>query len=336
MPSPSRSEVPPVAVDLLTGLLRAGDAASAQQFVDSQLRAGMGRVAVIEGLLGPAIARIGQLWQEGGVSVAVEHRATNIVEALLRFTLQGVPAAVRGHRVLLTGVEGEWHVMPARLVAGVWNCLGWDVVALTPSLPAEDLRALAKAEHTRIAGVSCSLVSNLVPAWQVITVLRSCGYRVVVGGRAFDVVSGVAQALGADAHERDPVRASDVLADWVGAARLPSRPAVRAQAWAQIEPVWFHLPSLVEQAAVVAAELAAVSMSADTLRQDLSLIARTSCAAALTGQAELLGQHMSWYRALLEASGIDPATGHALIWSLERVLPAGESIRAVLSAVGQE
>lgn len=333
MSSPDSAEIPRVAVDLLTGFLRAGDTLAAQQFIDTLLGGGAGRVEVIDGLLGPSLARIGQLWQEGGVSVAVEHRATNIVDALLRFTLSGVPAAVPGHRVLLTGVEGEWHVMPARLVAGVWNCLGWDVVALTPSLPADDLRALAAAESTRVAGVSCSLVSNLVPAWQVISVLRDCGFRVVVGGRAFDAVLEVAEVLGADGHERDPVRASALLADWVEQAWLPSRPAARVQEWAQIETVWLQLPSLVEHAVVVAIELAGVTMPATVTRQDLSLIARTSCAAALTGRVELLSQHMSWYRELLELSGMDPATGQALLWSLDRVLPAGDSIRAVIAAL---
>jgi methanogenic corrinoid protein MtbC1 len=333
MSSPDGADIPQVAVDMLTGLLRAGDADSAQQFVATLLSGGTSRVEVIDGLLGPALARIGQLWQDGGVSVAVEHRATNIVDALLHLTLQGVSAAVQGRRVLLTGVQGEWHVMPARLVAGVWNCLGWEVVALTPSLPADDLRALAAAERTRIAGVSCSLVSNLVPAWQTISVLRGCGYRVVVGGRAFDAVADVAQILGADAHERDPVRASNLLATWVYAAAMPSRQAAREQQWAQIEPVWCQLPKLVEQAMVVATELAEVAMPAEVTRQDLTLIARTSCAAALTGKMELLGQHMRWYATLMDSTGTNPATGQALLWSLDRVLPAGDSIRAVLAAV---
>jgi methanogenic corrinoid protein MtbC1 len=81
MSSPDGADIPQVAVDMLTGLLRAGDADSAQQFVATLLSGGTSRVEVIDGLLGPALARIGQLWQDGGVSVAVEHRATNIVDA---------------------------------------------------------------------------------------------------------------------------------------------------------------------------------------------------------------------------------------------------------------
>lgn len=333
MPQHGRSDLPVVSVDLLVGLLTTGDGVSAQAFVLGLIDDGVDRVDVISRLLGPALARVGQLWQEGAISIAMEHRATFIVESLLQATLAAVPAAASGHKVWLTGVEGEWHTMPARLVAGVWNCLGWDVVSLTPSLPAEELRLMAEWDPTRIAGVSCSLVSNLVPAWQAISVLRESGFRVMVGGRAFDAAPDVADTLGADAHERDPVAAAHVLTEWLDAEPLGSRPPVGEQAWGQIEDVWWGLPRLVEEAMVVAVELAGVTMTDEVIRQDLTLIARTSCAATLTDQPRLLARHMSWLRNLMFTSDIDPDTAGALLWSLDRVLPAGAPLHEVLTQV---
>jgi methanogenic corrinoid protein MtbC1 len=333
MPHPDHGDLPAISAELLASLLRSGDAEAAEAFVLGLIDDGVPRIDIISRLLGPALARIGQQWQEGTITIGVEHHATFIVETLLQTTLSEVPAAAAGHRVWLTGVEGEWHTMPSRLVAGVWNCLGWNVVALTPSLPAEELRLMADWDPTRIAGVSCSLVSNLVPAWQAISVLRESGFRVIVGGRAFDAVPELGQILGADAHRQDPVEASDVLSQWIDAALLGPRPPVREQAWHRIEDVWLRLPRLVEEAVIVARELAEVTLTDKVIRQDLTLIARTSCAAAIAGKPVLLAQHMSWLRHLLETSGIDPATGEALLWSLERVLPAGEGVREVLAVV---
>lgn len=333
MSNPGDSHLPRVSVDLLVGLLTAGDAPSAEAFVVGLLQDGVSRIDVIREVLGPALARIGQLWERAVVSVAIEHRATHIVEGLLQATLAPVPVASEGHRVWLTGVEGEWHTMPARLVAGVWACLGWEVVALTPSLPAEELRYLAETEATRIAGVSCSLASNLVPAWKTISVLRECGFRVMVGGRAFDIAPEVAQIVGADEHQNDPVAAGERLAEWAEAEGMPGRGPARQSSWTHVEPVWSNLPRLVQEAVVVSRELAGVTLEEDVLREDISLIARVSCAAALTSTPLLLTDHLTWLRALLRGSDIDPAVASALVWSLERVLPAGHAVRIVLAEV---
>lgn len=317
---------------MLVGLLLSGEQGRAQDMVQALEEQGASPAVVISDLLGPAMATVGQQWQDGHVSIAQEHRATAIAEGILHCVLADVPRPQSGQRVWLTGVEGEWHTLPARLVTGVWQCLGWEVVALTPSLPADELRDLAAAETTTLAGVSCSLAANLVPAWEAISALRASGFRVIAGGRAFEVVPGMAAVLGADAHGRDPIAASDTLARWSQLPPCPPRDPTRWDIWLQVREVWFGLPALVEDATWVARELGDVPLSDDVLRVDLTLLARTAVAAALASQPQLLSTHIRWYGSLVDPARGDRAVTSTLLSSIERVLPPGDVVREVLAA----
>ena len=325
-------EIPGVARDMLVGLLLSGEQGRAQDMVQALVEQGASPAVVISDLLGPAMATVGQQWQDGHVSIAQEHRATAIAEGILHCVLADVPRPRSGHRVWLTGVEGEWHTLPARLVTGVWQCLGWEVVSLTPSLPADDLRDLAAADTTTMAGVSCSLAANLVPAWETISALRASGFRVIAGGRAFEVVAGMAAILGADAHFHDPIAASDTLARWSELSSTPPRDPTRWASWLQVRDVWLGLPALVEDATWVARELHDVALSDDVLRVDLTLLARTAVAAALASQPQLLSTHIRWYGSLVDPARGDRAVTSTLLSSIERVLPPGDVVREVLAA----
>jgi methanogenic corrinoid protein MtbC1 len=326
------NEVPDVARDVLVGLLIAGDGARADALVDSIVDQGVPLVTVISDLLGPALATVGLQWQYGSITVAVEHRATSICDGILARLLASTEPAAAAGRVWLTGAEGEWHTMPPRLVAAVWQCLGWDVVALTPSLPASELRLLASVDRASLAGVSCSLTANLVPAWQTISALRQSGFRIVAGGRAFGGEPGLAEVLGADAYCPDPILASEQLALWDPRTRRSPRPATLMPAWQRLREVWDGLPMVVENALLLARELGEASLSAEVLRQDLSLLARTVVAAALCARPAVLTGQLSWQADLVSgrSEGADP---RFLLSVLERVLPANELVRSVLDAV---
>ncbi len=73
--------------------IAAGDDGAAQQVVDDALAAGVEPVQVIEGLLTPAMRRIGDLWEENRIGIADEHLATANHRAGSRAP---VPGAVHG------------------------------------------------------------------------------------------------------------------------------------------------------------------------------------------------------------------------------------------------
>ena len=114
--------VPPVADPVESGaeeyfdaLLRA-DETRAVERATGLLAGGVSGEDVLLRLVAPAQVRIGLLWQTGAWSVAQEHATTCIAERVV-FAV-GALTRSRGDRdhVVLGCLDGEWHVLAARMV----------------------------------------------------------------------------------------------------------------------------------------------------------------------------------------------------------------------------
>lgn len=314
----------------------AGDFDSAREVCQGMLDAGVALSVLVRTLLAPAMWRVGDLWMHGKVTVAQEHRVTAVTEAVIQTLMAGSQRPRASARVLLTGPEGEWHVLPGRMVALVLRQLGWEVFQLTPALPPEDLLALARVEQGHVAGLSCSLPGNLVAAWQSVTALRAAGFRVVAGGRAFDEVPGVAEVIGADAYSRDPLQAHEQLLEWQAQPPPGPRPGTLEHRWDTLESTWDATARIVQDAGVLAVDMEDVALTGEVLRQDLTLMLTTAVAAALVERPAILTEHIAWYQDLLAVGGIDPDVGPALLRSLRRVLPAdADAVREMIASAAR-
>lgn len=299
-----------------------GDYQAALDVCQGLLDTGVAVPVLVRTLLAPALWRVGDLWMHGKVTVAQEHRVTAVTEAVIQVLMAGSTAERSTARVLLTGPEGEWHILPGRMVALVLRQLGWDVFQLTPALPPDDLLTLARAEQAYVAGISCSLPGNLVAAWQSVTALREAGFAVVAGGRAFDEFPGVAEAIGADGHARDPLQAHELLLGWVEQPPPGERPGTLLPRWEGLRSTWEATGRIVRDAAVLAVDIEGVALAGEVLRQDLTLMVMTSVSAALVDKPSILIQHIAWYQDLLAVGGIDGDVASGLLRCVGRVLPA--------------
>ena len=327
-------EVPELARRRYLDACIAGDYPAALLVCQALRQSGLTWSALVRSLLSPALWRVGDLWMYGKVTVAQEQRVTAITEAVIQTLLSDSPTPRANARVLLTGPEGEWHVLPSRMVALVLRQLGWDVLQLTPAIPPEDLLTLARTEHGHVAGISCSLPGNLVPAWQSITALRQAGVRVLAGGRAFVAYPGLAQSLGADAGAHDLLQAHEVLLEWVTQPAPGPRPPTLQRRWEGLESTWAATERIVADAGVLAVDIEGVALAGEVLRQDLTLMLTTAVAAALAQRAAILADHFAWYEDLLSVGGVDPGSAPALLRALSRVLPAdADDIRDVIAEV---
>ncbi|WP_431781977.1 cobalamin B12-binding domain-containing protein [Streptomyces chumphonensis] len=192
-----------------------GDEAAALELV----RRARGPVADAETLLVAVVAdlqgRIGAAWAEDRLSVAQEHAATaindRVVTLLSTPETGGGPPARRG-RVVVACVEGEWHALPARLVAGVLRLRGWQVDFLGAQTPT---RHLVNHLHRTTADtvlLSSSLPTRLPAAHAAISACHAVGTPVLAGGAAFGPDGRYAGRLGADAWAPGAREAADVLA----------------------------------------------------------------------------------------------------------------------------
>jgi methanogenic corrinoid protein MtbC1 len=205
---------PPVA-DAYLRLVADGDEAGATELVTALLDDGVPAQRIIVDLIGGAQRRVGELWAANQWSVAREHAATAVGErALSTVAARTVLRPTRG-RIALACVDGEWHGLPARMLAELLRLDGWRVDFLGASVPGRHLIVHLHQTGPDTVALSCMLPTRLPRAHAAITACRAAGLPVIAGGRGFGPGGRYAERLGAHAWAATGEEAVTRLAtDW--------------------------------------------------------------------------------------------------------------------------
>jgi MerR family transcriptional regulator, light-induced transcriptional regulator len=177
-----------------------GDRAGALELVRRLMGAGSSTLEIIDEVVAPAQTRVGELWATDAWSVAQEHAATAVSEAVLGVLgADGPTPAAFSAPVVVTCVEHEWHALPALIVAEHLRAARVPVSYLGANASAEHLVRHVLEVAPRAVALSCSLSASLPRVRRQIEAVRATGTPVVVGGAAFDLEGRRAAVLGATA-----------------------------------------------------------------------------------------------------------------------------------------
>ena len=193
--------------------LIANDKARALQLSAETLALLGRRVAVFSDLLQPAQYQVGELWYAGRIGVADEHRATAIVEAVVR-SMPPTPSSApvpRGSRCLLAALGDEQHVLGLRVLRLALEDEGWTTEWLGGRVPLARVLEVVAVRLPHVVAVSAAYLPTERPLQLAIESLKLAGARVLVGGPAFNRVPDLWTRIGADGHGSD-ARVSVVLA----------------------------------------------------------------------------------------------------------------------------
>lgn len=151
--------------DALTGhylaLVADGDDRGAAELVTGLLDDGVPPQRIIVDLIGTTQARVGELWASNEWSVAREHAATAAAErALAALGTRTTTRPTRG-RITLACVDGEWHGLPARMLAELLRLDGWRVDYLGASVPGRHLVTHLHQTGPDAVALSCMIATRL-------------------------------------------------------------------------------------------------------------------------------------------------------------------------------
>jgi diguanylate cyclase (GGDEF)-like protein len=168
--------------------LRVARTSDAEQVVDDALAAGLTPPAIQSLVIEPAMTRIGRLWEANAITVADEHLATAVSQAVLvtLFDRLWVARPRSRERVLLAAVEGQHHVLGLRMVADVMEGAGFDVLYLGADVPIEALRRCTAEHRPAIVGLGFAISVGVgILAESIHAVHEACpATRIMLGGRA--------------------------------------------------------------------------------------------------------------------------------------------------------
>lgn len=259
-------------------------------------------------MVGPAQAEVGERWHRNLISVADEHAATAVADAVVSVLTASSLLPASGPMVVVTCAEGEWHTIPPRLVAEVLRIEGFAASFLGPSMPASHLaRFLGKTTPAFLA-ISCSTPLALVGVLACTQSAHEAGVPVIAGGRGLGPDGHRARTLGCDLWAPSaragaellkgpaPDRFREPSADLGSALALSlSRDELVAAA---MEALVHRLPLLAQFDEEKLART----------REDYGFIVSFAAAAVLTGDERLFVEFLGWLDGLLCARGLPPGT----------------------------
>ncbi|MFJ5048436.1 B12-binding domain-containing protein [Streptomyces sp. NPDC088719] len=211
LPRPGHAEEP---AELLWKAVSAGDERVAIELVLGLLDEGTDPESVLLDVIARVQARVGEEWAAARIDVAQEHAATAINDrAVAAVGTHPAARATAGRgRITVACVDGEWHGLPARLLAEVLKLRGWQVDYLGAQVPTPHLIAHLHGTRADAVALSSSIATRLPTAHAAITACQAIGVPVLVGGAAFGPEGRYAKLLGADAWAPDARTAADHLA----------------------------------------------------------------------------------------------------------------------------
>lgn len=198
-------------VDRLHKRLIAGDEAGAMTVAEAALAGGMDPEALYLEVMAGAMARIGERWVDGEVSIAEEHQATAIMHRLLgRLSRNFTRRGRRRGTIVLGAASGDPHGLPTALIADPLRGRGFTVLDLGPDTPAEAfVHAATTAEGLIAVGITAT-TTQPATVGATISDLRHAGVTapVLAGGVAIPDAE-TARRIGADRWAADGWAALD-------------------------------------------------------------------------------------------------------------------------------
>lgn len=143
----------------LLPVLMNGDRSTGLEIVNRLLEEGTDVITIYEGVIKPAMYKVGELWEEGKISVATEHLASAIVETLLGHLHYRIikNAGTNKMVVVITSVEDEVHQIGAKMVSDMFELHGWTSHFLGANTPMDELLDFISRINPTIIGLSMSI-----------------------------------------------------------------------------------------------------------------------------------------------------------------------------------
>ena len=204
-PDPGWLPGPPVAAgsEPLAALRQALDAFDepAAQAVLDRLMTELSLPAVLRDVVLPYLADLGERWQRGTASIAMEHFASNLIRGRLAGLARGWGSG-HGPQALLACPPGELHDMALMVFGIMLNRNGWRIGYLGASTPVEELARAAGTSPPDLIVLAATVPENLEPLRPE---LASLARRVPLALAGAGATAQIASAVGARLMTRDPL-----------------------------------------------------------------------------------------------------------------------------------
>lgn len=171
------------------------------------------------GLFQPILYRIGELWEEGKLSVGDEHLVSSAVSRLMAHLhmMTDRKLHMKGDVVITTG-EREHHQIGARMVADLMENAGWNVRFLGSDLPVSSFTDVLDHINPKFVALSVTMPFNIAKVVDTVKFIRSKKrwnhIKIMVGGLVINKTPSLQHIIGANAYPYDAAEAVAISNRW--------------------------------------------------------------------------------------------------------------------------
>ena len=141
-----------------------------------------------EKIMNPVMAKIGDMWSVGKLSIATEHVASNAAQSLVKIISDNHKRnKLDKGKLIITTPVGEDHCIACNVLESFLLSKGFTIFNLSPSTPAESIIQFIKTVHPTAILISITLEDNIQSGQRLVKKIHSAYKKlpIFIGGQAF-------------------------------------------------------------------------------------------------------------------------------------------------------
>ncbi|MFW5891536.1 MAG: cobalamin B12-binding domain-containing protein [bacterium] len=172
-----------------------------------------------EEVIRPTMYKIGELWEEGEITIAEEHLASSIVSRIISSLYSRfINFENDKGKAVISAIANEYHEIGSRIISDSLEMDGWDVEHLGSDTPIESLIDFLAKEKPFLIGLSAALSFNIDNLINTIEKIKAndklSDIKILVGGKVFNDNPDLWKKTEADAWAKNGREAVAVAESW--------------------------------------------------------------------------------------------------------------------------
>lgn len=178
--------------------------------VTSELLEQMKPLAIVEGIIIPALEKVGKDYEDGTTFLPQLIKSADTVKnafIILKEAMSSAGEAISYGRIILATVQGDIHDIGKNIVKVILENYGYEVIDLGKDVPIEKVVEAAKAEQIKMVGLSALMTTTVVNMEKTINALKLEGLDCLIAAGGAVLTADYAKKIGADFYCKDAMDA---------------------------------------------------------------------------------------------------------------------------------
>ncbi len=136
----------------------------------------------------PVMAKIGEEWSNGRLSIATEHVASNVAQTLVKIIVEQISGAGNKKKIMICVPVGEEHHIGCDVLESYLTIKGFKVFNMGTSIPAESIIEFINMKKPDILLISITINDNISAGQRLVKKIREHSkIPILIGGYATQI-----------------------------------------------------------------------------------------------------------------------------------------------------